>query len=149
MIQLARVLAAAEEVQGFFQKQNGPFCIIGGVAIQRWGEPRMTQNVNLTLLTGFGKEESFVDLLLKNYSPRRSDAREFAFASRVLLIQTSDAVGVDVALGALPFEQRTVQRASPWLWAENRKLVTCSAEDLVVHKVFAVATSIGAMSNAS
>jgi hypothetical protein len=137
MIHLPRVLAAAEEVQTFCQKHNWPFCIIGGVAIQRWGEPRLTQDVDLTLLTGFGNEESFVDPLLKRYPPRRPDAREFAFASRVLLIQTSDGVGVDVALGALPFEQRTVQRASPWRWAENRDLFTCSAEDLVVHKAFA------------
>jgi len=78
MIHLARVLAAAEEIQGFLQIHNWPFCIIGGVAIQRWGEPRMTQEVDLTLLTGFGKEESFVDLLLMYYSPRRTDAREFA-----------------------------------------------------------------------
>lgn len=137
MIHLLRVLAAAEEVQGFCQKQNWPFCIIGGVAIQRWGEPRLTQDVDLTLLTGFGEEENFVDLLLRNYSSRRNDAREFALRSRVLLLQTNEGVGVDVALGALPFEQRTVQRASTWVWAENRVLTTCSAEDLVVHKTFA------------
>jgi hypothetical protein len=50
MIHLARVLAAAEEIQGFLQKHNWRFCIIGGVAIQRWGEPRMTRDVDL--LTG-------------------------------------------------------------------------------------------------
>ena len=30
---------------------------MGGVALQRWGEPRLTQDVDLTLLTGFGDEE--------------------------------------------------------------------------------------------
>src|SRR5438045_6973616 len=115
MIHLPRVLEAAIEVQAFCQERRWRFCFIGGVAIQRWGEPRMTQDVDLTLLTGFGQEESFVDVMLKSYSPRRSDAREFALTSRVLLIQTSDAIGVDVALGALPFEHRTVQRASSWL----------------------------------
>jgi hypothetical protein len=137
MIHLPRVLAAAEEVQGFCQGREWPFCIIGGVAIQRWGEPRLTQDVDMTLLTGFGDEEGFVDLLLKQYPPRRPDAREFAFANRVLLIQTADGVGIDIALGALPFEQRTVQRASLWIWSEDRTLLTCSAEDLVVHKAFA------------
>src|ERR1043166_4904549 len=45
--------------------------------------------------------------------------------------------GVDAALGGLPFEERTVQRASEWVWATDQILFTCSAEDLVVHKAFA------------
>lgn len=137
MIHLPGVLAAAGEVQSFCQGQGWRFCFIGGVALQRWGEPRLTQDVDLTLLTGFGHEEQFVDSLLKKFTPRRPDAREFALSRRVLLIQTPKGIGVDAALGAFPFEERSVQRASEWTWAAGQSLVTCSAEDLVVHKVFA------------
>ncbi len=137
MIHLPGVLAAAGEVQSFCQGQGWRFCFIGGVALQRWGEPRLTQDVDLTLLTGFGDEEKVVDLLLKEFTPRRPDAREFALSRRVLLIQTRKGVDVDTALGALPFEERSVQRATEWTWAEGQCLMTCSAEDLVVHKVFA------------
>jgi len=137
MIHLPGVLTAADEVQRFCQVQGWRFCFIGGVALQRWGEPRLTQDVDLTLLTGFGSEENFVDALLKEFTPRRPDAREFALSRRVVLIQTRKGIGVDAALGALPFEERTVQRASEWAWAAGQTLVTCSAEDLVVHKVFA------------
>jgi hypothetical protein len=55
----------------------------------------------------------------------------------VLLAQTIDGVSVDIALGALPFEERTVARASPWQVDPALVLSTCSAEDLVVHKAFA------------
>jgi hypothetical protein len=137
MIHLPGVLAAAGEVQSFCQSRDWRFCFIGGVALQRWGEPRLTQDVDLTLLTGFGNEEGFVDSLLKEFTPRRPDAREFALSRRVLLIQTRKGIGVDAALGALPFEERSVQRASVWAWSERQSLTTCSAEDLVVHKVFA------------
>jgi hypothetical protein len=137
MIQLTGVLAAAWEVQAFCRNRGWSFCFIGGVALQRWGEPRFTQDVDLTLLTGFGGEEEYVDALLKEFKPRRPDAREFALNRRVLLIETNKGIGVDAALGALPFEERTVQRASGWAWEPNRSLITCSAEDLVVHKVFA------------
>jgi hypothetical protein len=89
------------------------------------------------LLTGFGKEEGFIDGLLKRLNPRRPDAREFALSRRVLLAQTPEAVEVDIALGALPFEERTVARASAWHVREGVTLTTCSAEDLVVHKAFA------------
>jgi hypothetical protein len=108
-----------------------------GVAVQRWGEPRLTQDVDLTVLTGLGKEEPFTDALIGAFATRRRDAREFALRHRVLFIRTGSGVDVDVAFGALPFEERSVRRASPWVWTADTSLITCSAEDLVVHKVFA------------
>jgi hypothetical protein len=137
VIYLPRVLAAAGDIQRFCQQQGWRFCFIRGVAVQRWAEPRLTQDVDLTLLTGFGGEEKFIDALLVNLSPRRPDARDFALDHRVLLVQTPDGVSVDIALGALPFEERTVARASAWQIPDGSTLNTCSAEDLVVHKVFA------------
>lgn len=137
MIHLPGVLAAAGEVQRFCLEAQWQFCFIGGVAVQRWGEPRLTQDVDLTILAGFGHEERFTDALLETFLPRRSDAREFALRHRVLLLRTASGVDVDVALGALPFEERSIERSSPWFWTPDDSLITCSAEDLVVHKVFA------------
>jgi hypothetical protein len=48
MIHLPGVLAAAEQVQQLCQQHGWRFCFIGGVAVQRWGEPRLTQDVDLT-----------------------------------------------------------------------------------------------------
>jgi hypothetical protein len=97
----------------------------------------LTQDVDLTLLTGFGTEERFVDALLDKFAPRRPDARDFALSRRVLLIRTGSGVDVDVALGAFPFEERSVHRSSAWLWTTGQTLITCSSEDLIVHKAFA------------
>lgn len=44
---------------------------------------------------------------------------------------------MDVALGAMPFEERAVERASPFRVQEGLELTTCSAEDLIVFKAFA------------
>jgi len=137
VIHLPGILEAAGELQDLCEGKGWRFCFIGGVAVQRWGEPRLTQDVDLTLLTGFGSEEQYVDALLSALSPRRQDAREFALVHRVLLLRTAAGVDVDIALGAFPFEERSVERASPWSWMPGGSLVTCSAEDLVVHKVFA------------
>ena len=53
------------------------------------------------------------------------------------LIQNDAAIPIDVSLGAMPFEERTVDRASDWPIQEGSALFTCSAEDLIVHKAFA------------
>ena len=54
----------AADLQVFLEAQGWAFCFIGGLAIQRWSEPRLTKDMDLTLLTGFGNEGSFVDVLL-------------------------------------------------------------------------------------
>lgn len=137
MIHLPGVLAAALEVEEFCKRQGWKFCFIGGVAVQRWGQPRLTQDVDITLITGFGREEEFVDRLLATFSPRRPDAREFALSRRVLLARTTRGIDIDIAMGAFPFEERSVARASAWSWDNRESVTTCSAEDLLVHKAFA------------
>ena len=134
---LEELLRAAAEIQVSLLRHGWRFCFIGGLAVQRWGNPRFTQDIDLTLLTGFGDEARFVDALLTELNPRRPDAREFALNHRVLLAQTREGVDVDIALGALPFEERTVVRASAWHVRKDVTLTTCSAEDLLVHKAFA------------
>ena len=127
---------AAVDVQRFCDSQGWQFCFIGALAVIRWGEPRLTRDVDLTLLTGFSGEERYIDALLRQFPARRADARKFALQYRVLLLE-SDSVPVDIALGAMPFEERAVARASAWTLADGTAIRTCSAEDLVVFKVFA------------
>ena len=51
------VIQAAAELQNFCQSQGWQFCFIGGVALQRWGEPRETVDVDLSLFAEFGQEQ--------------------------------------------------------------------------------------------
>lgn len=135
---MTKVFTAAAEVQRFLQDRQWEFCFIGGVALQRWGNPRVTVDADLTLLTGFSDEERFVDVLLEGFEPRRSDAREVALRQRVVLLYAANGTGLDIALGGLPFEEHSTRRATLWNGPENAPaLLTCSAEDLIVHKAFA------------
>lgn len=134
---MSPILEAALQIQSFCQRRAWRFCFIGGIVVPRWGEPRTTADADLTLLTGFGGEDTFVDALLASFHPRREDAREVALLRRVVLIEASNSVPVDVSLGALPFEERLVQRSSDFAVTADLTLRTCSAEDLVVMKAFA------------
>jgi hypothetical protein len=130
---MRELLEIAKAVQDLAAQERWRFCFIGGLALQRWGEPRLTRDVDVTLLTGFGGEEKFVDVLLERFDPRRADAREFALTRRVVLV-AHRGVGIDIALGALPYEETVVERASAFPFAPGYDLLTCSAEDLVVMK---------------
>ena len=48
-----------------------------------------------------------------------------------------DGFGLDVALGAMPFEASTIARSSNIELVPGAILRICSAEDLIVHKSFA------------
>lgn len=128
---------AAKEVTDFMKARRWKFCVIGGIAIMRWGEPRTTQDVDITLLTGFGDEERFVDALLAKFTARGANPRDHALFRRVLLLKATNGVPVDVALAGFPFEEESLRRASFFEFDENCRLITCSAEDLVVAKAFA------------
>lgn len=127
----------AFRLQEFLESQQWRFCFIGGVAVQSWGEPRLTRDIDLSLLTGFGDEVRYVDLLLGAYPPRIEDARQFALAYRVLLLRTPGGVGIDVSLAALPYEQLAIERARLIELLPGRSLRLCSPEDLVIVKLFA------------
>ena len=128
---------AALELQTLIEKKNWRFCFIGGVALQRWGEPRLTVDVDVALLTGFGDEKKFIDALLAAYPGRIADAAGFAEENRVLLLKTAHGVGIDIVLAGLPFEEDAVKRASFFEFLPGINLITCSAEDLIIMKAFA------------
>lgn len=131
------VLEAALEVQRNLTRIGERFCLIGGIALQRWGEPRQTRDVDVTVLCPYGGEGNIADKLLAVFRPRIRDAREFSIRNRVLLVESEGGIAVDVAFGALPFEERCVARSSEWTLEPGMILRTCSAEDLLVMKAFA------------
>ena len=71
------IFEAAKEVCAFMSKRRWKFCVIGGLAVQRWGEPRLTHDADLTVMTGLGEEEMFAHPLLQQFSGRRPDALEY------------------------------------------------------------------------
>lgn len=134
MIHLFREAGA---VQDTLVARQWAFCFIGGIALQHWGEPRTTRDVDVSLFTGFGGEASVIDGLLAAYEARITEARAFALRYRVLLLRTRSGVEIDVALAGLPFEAELIARAVEIEFEPGVALRICTAEDLVVLKAFA------------
>ena len=132
-----RVYAAALELQVVLKGLGYPYCFIGGLVLQRWGEPRMTQDADASVLTSFEHDDEVIERLLARFKSRREGGPEFARRNRVLLLEAQDGTALDVALGALPFEARAMDRSSDWKVTKTDSLRTCSADDLVVYKAFA------------
>ena len=134
---MKNLLLLAQELQSICENHNFPFCIIGGLALQNWGESRFTKDVDLTIITGFGGEQVVIDCFLEQYEGRIEDAATFAQINRVLLLKSSAGIGIDIALGALPFEELAVDRAAKVEMADGISINICSPEDLIIMKAFA------------
>ena len=78
----------------------------------RWGELRMTQDIDVCLLCGFGYEKKYVASCLTNFESRITGPMEFALKNRVLLLRTSNGVPIDIALSGLTFEEDMIKRAT-------------------------------------
>lgn len=131
------LVRAAAQVQKFLDQQHWKYCFIGGIAVQKWGQVRVTQDIDLTILTGIGDELPVIDRLLERFVPRIPDARAFAQQNRVVLLQTQSGVSMDVSCGAFDFEESVIARARKVQVRPGVRLRLCTAEDLIVYKAFA------------
>ena len=132
------LIEAAREVQTILVELGIEAVIIGGLAIFRWGEPRLTRDVDFTALYPLNREgDPSIRAILARFRGRIEDAGDFARRNRVLLVRATNGLPIDIALGALPYEARAVARGSTFQFAPGFDLRTCSAEDLVIMKTFA------------
>lgn len=131
------LLDAAHELLTWLNEAGFKGCLIGGVVVQRWGEPRLTADVDATIAVGYGDEAAFLDSCLGRFAARRADAHDFALKYRVLLVEASNGVPLDLSLASFDFEIEAIERATPYEYDTGITLTTCSAEDLLIYKAVA------------
>ena len=132
-----RQFEAAWRLHLFFTDRLIPYAIIGGVAVQRWGQPRFTRDVDVTILLPPGREEPALRDIVAEFPPRIANAVAFALEHRVLPIEVPGGSEADVSLGLPGYEEEVVVRAVPFELEPDRIVRLCSAEDLVIHKALA------------
>jgi len=130
------VWEAAAEVAAFLEEEGLPYVILGGLAVQHWGEPRLTRDVDVTVLAG-ADVEGFVRRVLGRFRPRIPDAHAFALRSRVVLVRATNGYPVDLSLGIPGYESAVMARAVTVTRPGCRPLRLISCEDLIVHKCVA------------
>lgn len=130
-------LRAAWEVHKFFTRAKIPYSIIGGIAVQHWGEPRFTRDVDVTVIIPAGQEEAVLRRLFSVFRPRINDALDFALKHRVCLLQSSDGYDIDISLGLPGYEDHLLSRSVDYAVGGGRLIKICSPEDLIIHKAVA------------
>ena len=131
------LIEAARELLDYLDVLHRPGCLIGGMVVARWGEPRATQDVDATVLVDFGQEADVLTALLRHFRSRDPDPLPRAELGRLALLTATNGVQIDISFAAFPFELEVLDRASTWYLPPDVSLKTCSAEDLIVYKLVA------------
>lgn len=109
--------------------------VIGGIAASILGKPRLTRDIDVTLMLDLG--DIHVLLLAASavgITPRIPDVVEFARQSRVLLLQHErSGIGIDISLGAFPFEAEAIARGVI-VDLKGVKVRLPTPEDLIIYK---------------
>jgi Nucleotidyl transferase AbiEii toxin, Type IV TA system len=134
---MTRLIDVAALVQLFVEKQGWDFFFIGGIAVQVWGEPRLTRDIDLTIFTNLDDEVALIDVILREYKPVFHDAGEFALSNRVLPVKTASGITIDFTLAGLADISEPLARASFQDFGDGTLLKICSPDDLVIMKTLA------------
>ncbi len=68
--------AAVAEVARTLDALHVPYMVIGGVAAGFWGEPRLTQDVDITIRL-VGRENDTIEMNTGTFRSRTADSRRF------------------------------------------------------------------------
>jgi predicted nucleotidyltransferase len=128
---LARITRALEA-------RGVPFMLIGGQAVLLHGEPRLTQDVDITLGVGPRHLGEVLDVCVElGLDPLPEDVE--GFVSRTFVLPARDSasgIRVDLIFSTTPYEAEAIARAVR-VSVAGAQVPFSTAEDLIVHKLFA------------
>lgn len=130
--------AAAWEVGSFFETHRLPYAVIGGLAVQVWGEARLTKDADISVASplAIGTAE-LVQLIATRFASRSSNPVDFAQTTRMVLIRTDNGVDVDISMALPGYEDQLFERVVDYEIEPGKTIHLCSAEDLIIHKAVA------------
>ena len=130
--------AAAWEIHEFFQSLGLSYAVIGGLAVQWWGEPRVTKDVDLTVAAPLDQPSTvFIQQVLNRFTARVDNALDIARRSRVILVKASNGCPADISMGLPGYEDEVMIRAVEFELEPGKCVKICAAEDLIIHKAIA------------
>ncbi|MQA89248.1 MAG: hypothetical protein GEU90_03285 [Gemmatimonas sp.] len=115
-----------------------PFMLIGGQAVLLHGEPRLTQDVDVTIGASPQRlDDALAVCAATGLEPLPSDIPTFVRDTFVLPARDSGSgIRVDFIFSTTPYEAEAIRRSVP-IEVGGVRVPFASAEDLILHKLFA------------
>jgi len=125
---------ALGNIAALFNHYNVEYMVIGGLANAKWGRPRATLDIDITIWAQDHEIKHIIAMFQETYTLRVEKPIEFVKETRVLPIKTPEKQQIDIVFGALPFEKQAIERAVK-VKIGNAEINFCTAEDLILLKI--------------
>ena len=114
------------------------YMLIGGHAVLLHGEPRLTQDIDLTLAADPTRLPELLAICTTlALEPLPPDVEAFVRRTFVLpVVAPETGVRIDFIFSSTPYEREAIARAQ-WIEIQGTPVAFASAEDLILHKIFA------------
>jgi uncharacterized nucleotidyltransferase DUF6036 len=134
----AGFLDALRDLSAALDELGSPAMIIGGVAVIAHGVPRLTVDIDATVVAaGVSPGRASAALARHGIHPRIPDAEAFAAANHVFLAtHSTSGTPVDLSFAWLPFEESALARAEAVDYA-GVAIRVARPQDLVIYKLVA------------
>lgn len=125
-------------VSGALEAHRIPFMLIGGQAVLLHGEPRLTQDIDVTLGIGPDRASELLDVAeAAGLVPLPGDPDGFVSETFVLPCEEPESgLRVDFIFSTTPYEAQAIDRAVE-VDVRDASVPFAAVEDLLIHKLFA------------
>jgi hypothetical protein len=130
--------ALLERIATAFDQAVIPYMVIGGQALLLYGEPRFTQDIDITLgLDVDGLESVLAIIESLGLFPLVEDVDAFVHKTWVLPVKDlATGIRVDFVFSISPYERQAIARSRP-ITVGQTMVHYASLEDLILHKLVA------------
>lgn len=125
---------ALRDIAALFEKHKIEYMVIGGLANAKWGQPRATLDIDITVWVSDSEITNLISLLEGSYTLLVDKPVEFIRETRVLPLKGLRNQRIDLIFGALPFERHAIQRSLK-VEIGNAAVNFCTPEDLILLKI--------------
>lgn len=108
--------------------------VIGGLANAKWGNPRATLDVDITIWLPESEIQNLLSLLEAEYIFLVKDPLKFIAKTRVLPLKNNIDQRIDLIFASLPFEKDALDRAIK-VRVGRSAISFCTPEDLIIMKI--------------
>ncbi|MFH1242060.1 MAG: nucleotidyl transferase AbiEii/AbiGii toxin family protein [Pseudomonadota bacterium] len=114
-----------------------PYMVIGGQAVLLYGEPRLTRDIDITLGITTERLDQILEMIDAIQLKPLVEPHDFTLQTMVLPCRNHENdIRVDFIFSFSPYEHQAMKRVRP-VEIAGAAVKFASAEDLVIHKVFA------------
>jgi predicted nucleotidyltransferase len=123
------------------QSNKIDYAVIGGLAVAVWGEPRLTQDIDVKVMLSRDEAQRLLNAIEGEYKPFGDNPLEMLKENGILFVQDKHGVRLDIHLSDTLFDMEVIKRASNIEIEPGVVIKVCSAEDLIIYKMLSTRAS--------